>query len=516
MFLKQTRLKNGRTHLAIVASYKDGGRTRQRTVESLGYLDELEEHIEDPVAHFRGVCEEMNEAARRASEPVTIEIHPLERVRVSESPGSRRNVGCAVPLAHYGSLGIEGVLRNHARGRRFSYDPNAVARLLVCERILSPDSKLAAWNSRDRYFFRTDFSDDDVYRCLDFLSECRDPVVSAMNRSIAARGVRDTSNFFYDVTNYYFEVDGEDELRRRGVSKEHRPDPIVQMGLLQDADGIPISYRLFPGNTVDCLTMIPVLSDMKRDLGLGRVVAVADKGLNCSDNIAALVARGDGFVFSQSIRGTKSRRALRDWVISDEGYAASGDGFRIKSRQDIKTVHVTSPEADRETKVDVDVDVKVVAFWSRKHRLAGASRPRDGARQGPRDSAQPLLLRRRDVLRSDEVPEERHLRPRDRGGRRGTGTRDRARRGAHRRGGGLRWVLLHRHERDRDVRRRDRRHLPGAVAHRGVLQDHQVRARGQARLRLDARPHRGPLPHMLRRAHDHAPDAEGPGARGER
>ena len=170
-------------------------------------------------------------------------------------------------------------------------------------------SKRAAWPDRGRHFFRAEFTDDDAYRALDELAASRDAVVSAMNRSIAASGARDLSAVYYDVTNYYFEVDGEDGLRRKGVSKERRPNPIVQMGLLQDANGIPMAYRKFPGNTADCRTMIPVPSDMKRDCGVDRVVTVADKGLNCSENIAAATASGDGCARSEERRVGKECRS---------------------------------------------------------------------------------------------------------------------------------------------------------------------------------------------------------------
>ena len=138
-------------------------------------------------------------------------------------------------------------------------------------------------------------------------------------------GIRDTACVFYDVTNYYFEVDEPGGLRQKGVSKEHRKSPIVQMGLLQDSGGIPIGYRLFPGNTPDPCTMLPVLQGMRRDYGCQRVIAVGDKGNNCSTNIAALVAGGDGFVYSQSIRGAKSDAELKAWVLSEAGYARTCD-----------------------------------------------------------------------------------------------------------------------------------------------------------------------------------------------
>ena len=370
MHLKQTRQKSGKTSLSVVESWWDPQKkqSRQRTVENLGYLEELALEHGDPVAWGKARAAELTEAKRASEQSVAIEIHPAQKI--DKRAENRKNAGCAIALSQYAALGIERPLRNHMRGSGAEYDLNAVLRLLVCERIVEPGSKLAAWSNRGRYFFRTEFSDDDVYRALDELAAAKGAVVSAMNRSIAAAGIRDMSAVYYDVTNYYFEVDGEDELRRKGVSKEHRRSPIVQMGLLQDAGGVPIAYRKFPGNTADCLTMIPVLADMKRDHGLERVVAVADKGLNCSDNIAAAAASGDGFVFSQSVRGTKSDGELKAWVLDEAGYAAKtedGCRFKSKSRRGFKTVHLKAADTASGRPEDVEVEVKYVAFWSEKY-----------------------------------------------------------------------------------------------------------------------------------------------------
>lgn len=368
MFLKQTPQPNGRVRLAVYESYRDGRRTRQRTVRPLGFLDELEDEHEDPVAWGKAIAAEMTEAKRAAERAVTIEIHPAQKI--DKRSEHVKNVGCAVALSQYAALGVGNALRSASRTSKAEYSLDAVCRLLVCERIVEPGSKLSAWGNRGRYFFRTEFSDDDVYRALDGIAAAKSIVVSAMNRSIAAAGIRDLSAVYYDVTNYYFEVDGEDGLRMRGVSKEHRPDPIVQMGLLQDANGIPIAYRTFPGNTADCQTMIPVLADLKRDHGLARVVAVADKGLNCSDNIAAAAASGDGFVFSQSVRGTKSDKALKAWALDEAGYAHGTEGgarFKSKSRQGHKTVHLKAADTASGKAKDVRVEVKYVAFWSERY-----------------------------------------------------------------------------------------------------------------------------------------------------
>ena len=377
MFLKKITQKSGRTKLCVYESYREGARTRQRTVRALGYADELAAEHDDPVAWAESVVEEMNAEREAERQSAQVEIHPMQLV--DKRAANRRNAGCAAALAVYSGLGIEAVLRNRSRGRAFSFDLSAVMRLLVVERILEPGSKRAAWERRGRHFFRCDLSLDDVYRGMDELAAARDSVVAAMNRAIASSGGRDASSVYYDVTNYYFECDpdGPDGLRERGVSKERRPLPIVQMGMLQDADGVPISYRLFRGNTTDGQTMIPVLADMKAEQRIGRVVAVADKGLNNSDNIAALVGRGDGFVLSQSLRGTRSDAGMKAWATSGDGWTTAGEDFRMKSMQGWKTLHLRAEDTADGRAHDERVPVKWIALWSGKYdRRAKAERAR--------------------------------------------------------------------------------------------------------------------------------------------
>jgi hypothetical protein len=365
--VKRTPQKNGRTNIAIVEKYWKDGASRQRTVLGLGYLDLLNGEHGDGMAYAEALAKELTEAAAAEAAAVPLEIYPKERI--DKRSQAQKNIGCALPLSYYNSLGIELTLRNHVRNRRFHFDTNAVMRLLVADRIVSPHSKLGAHVRRDSWFFRTDFTLDDIYGALDFFAGCKGAVVSAMNRAIAARQKRDLKDAYYDVTNYYFEIDDEDDLRKDGVSKEKRKKPIVQLGLLQDKDGIPLNFDLFAGNTQDCETLLPVLEKSKDELGLGHVVIVADKGLNTHTNIAACVAQGDGFVFSQSIRGSKSTDELRRWVLAESGWRGKDDeddgkGFKIKSRQDTKTVHIEGPDSKKK---DISIEVKIVAFWSPKY-----------------------------------------------------------------------------------------------------------------------------------------------------
>ena len=373
MYVKETKQKNGRVNIAIVEGRWENGTCRQRTVKGFGYVDVLAKSHDDPRAYVQSLCKKMNAEKEKAAEAVNVKIHPLEKI--DKATVGRKNIGSAVALSHYNTLGIEKVLRNNTRKSKVHFDINAIMRLLTIERILNPGSKFSAWEKRSGYFFRSEFSDDDVYRSLDTFADAKDSVIAAMNKHIAAEHGRDLTNIFYDVTNYYFEIDKSDDFRKKGVSKEKRPKPIVALGLLQDARGIPLNFETFAGNTHDAETMIPVMARIKEQMGISRVIVVADKGLNCSDNIAAMVGTGNGFIFSQSIRGTKSPEELRAWVTSEAGYKKTSESngtttFKIKSRQDFKEITLEgkiNKKTGRAKKVKVKVDVLVVAFWSAKY-----------------------------------------------------------------------------------------------------------------------------------------------------
>ena len=218
--------------------------------------------------------------------------------------GNRKNLGYAALSAIYHELGLDVFFTNSARVlKKAGYSVNAIMKLLIYSRILEPASKKRTYDRRGDYFENFDFSLEDVYRCLTFANTLGRDLQRHIHNAITKRYGRRRDTVYYDVTNYYFEIDEQDSLRKKGVSKEHRRDPIVQMGLFIDADGIPISYGLFPGNTNDCETLLPILAETKEAYGIGRAIIVADKGLNTSGNIAGCIIGGYGYVFSQTVRG---------------------------------------------------------------------------------------------------------------------------------------------------------------------------------------------------------------------
>ena len=168
-----------------------------------------------------------------------------------------------------------------------------------------------------------DFSLDDVYRCLALAITFKDRLQFHLHRQMKKKFGRNTELVYYDVTNYYFEIDEQDEMRKKGVPKEYRPDPIVQMGLLMDTKGIPIMYDLIPGNTNACETLIPFLDKVKKDYDIGRTIIVAD-------NIAFSLCRDDGYVYAQTVHG--GNKELKNYVLDSSGYRQISDGYKIKSR----------------------------------------------------------------------------------------------------------------------------------------------------------------------------------------
>lgn len=366
MHLKKTPNRNGRIRLSIVDTYYDKQRksTRQKTIESLGYLDDLEKIYENPIAHFQKRVDELREDKKARRAPINFTFYNSDKLCVGDN--LRKNFGYSVFSKIYHELEIDKFLKSKQRTSKASYDANTIMKMLVYSRLLFPASKKASYDSRDQFFEKTDYCLDDVYRCLTFLNKHKENLQVWMNDKIKEQYGRDTSLIYYDVTNYYFETDKQTDLLRKGVSKEHRPNPIVQMGLFMDNNAIPITYELFAGNTNDCLTYRPNFGRIKKQFDLGRVISVADKGMTTGDNIWYTIntPAKDGYVFSMSIRGAD--KSIKEYVLDEKGYEWLGEEYKRKSRLYPRTILVTSNNGK---KIKKQVDEKQVVFWSKKYAI---------------------------------------------------------------------------------------------------------------------------------------------------
>jgi transposase len=360
VYLKKAKMKSGRIYLSRVEGHYDPVKKQSKTVniQSLGYLDILMREYPNPIEHFTAVIEEMNKRRVEEKAPITLTLDPAQRVQGNE----RKNFGYVALSAIYHELEIDKFFTNRKQSLNVKYNMNQIMRLLVFARLLAPGSKKKAFEERDWFFERCDFRISDMYRSLTRFNDFREALQLWIHERVVSNYGRDTTITYYDVTNYYFEIDKQDDLRKKGVSKEHRPDPIVQMGLLMDNSGIPIAYQLFPGNSNDCTTLLPVIKRIRREYGTGKAVIVSDKGLNTQKNAYYLANKRGGYVFSQTVRGGSV--ALKKYVLDEKDYVWTSKDFKKKSRQFTREVDFIDESGNR---ICAKIAEKQVAFYSRDY-----------------------------------------------------------------------------------------------------------------------------------------------------
>ena len=360
--IKKDRIKRRgtvKTWVSVVEGYRPapGAPPKQRTIKSFGYLEDQE----DPEA-FLATVEEFNANYRAENLPLRIEAAGTVKMYCEEN--RKQNYGYKFLEAVYDLLEINSFIKGYERVHKFrgEYPLGDIFKFLVLVRILRPDSKRASFQLKNGFYgMQTDFTLPDVYRSLDHFAGFEVELQRHLNECVKKTIGRDLSHAFYDVTNYFFEIDfpdGEEDLRQKGVSKEHRTDPITAMGLFMDSNGLPVSMSIFPGNTSESLTLQPTMKDVKQSYGLGRLVVVADKALNTSKNIDMVVNNGDGFVFSQILKGKKGQR-YNEKMFDQSGWTWNKDDtYRYK----LFTEEYEGKDKDGEKEIRTR---KVLLYWSK-------------------------------------------------------------------------------------------------------------------------------------------------------
>ena len=387
MYLKQSfNKKTGRTHLSFVQGYRKDGKVKHNTVENLGYLDDWINLYDDPIAHFKAIAKERTESGEIQKK---IEIDLTQKL--PDNCNMRKNLGYAIPKAVYSMLHLREFFQKKQRNLNIEYNLNSVFSLLLFNRFLFPSSKRHAYETRDIFFDKFDFSLDDTYAALDYFNKYSQEIQQHLYDKVNTLIERDNHYGYYDVTNYYFEIPYEDDdiyddngnlkkkgSRKRGPSKEHRKDPIVQMGLLMDSNGIPMAFHTFPGNESEKQSLLPTVKRAKRDYDLERIIVVADRGLNTSDNIAFLAGENneasknnDGYVYGQSVLGGSAE--FKAWVLDQNGYVTSKEkdkdgmdiNFTHKSRLTAKTITLKNSKGNRS--LTMNTYQKQMVYYSEKY-----------------------------------------------------------------------------------------------------------------------------------------------------
>lgn len=375
---------SGKPYLRVAESYsinENGVRkSRKRTIRNIGPLSRFDDGKPDFLKRLKRsfidghpIIDGLSDLIENkpACKRIVIEF---DRDTADDCVAMPKNIGYFLLDGLYDSLGIYDVLNLHKSRSKIEYDLNGLAKLLVFGRMLAPASKHETWNCRNNYAFDIVNSDQliEVYRALDVLDDKSEAIQKRMNLKIGKTIGRNTEVCFYDVTNYWFEIDENDEdvtdeagniiqkgLRKKGVSKEKRGEPIVQMGLFIDDNGIPIAYRLFPGNSTDQTTLIPALEKSIDSMDFQKVIVVADGGLNSGPNIAHILSRGNGYILSKSTK--KSDKTVKEWILDQDGYEWNDTRtFKVKSM-------IRSRKIKNEAGQTFEIKEKLVCYWSKKH-----------------------------------------------------------------------------------------------------------------------------------------------------
>ena len=316
--------------LYYAVSIRKGKKTTSKNVRRIGRLSELKKEYTDPIAHFRAEAKRLTDEGRSESSfeiPANLMLDPMKKRRVM--------LGYIFPQSVYYSLGLDMVMRGIRNESKATYDFNRIMRDLIIGRVLSPLSKSSTYEKAFSFPEPPDYDLQHVYRSLSLMAKSFDLIEEKAFKGMKKYADVDTSVTYYDCTNFYFEIEEEDGFRTYGKSKENRSNPIVQMGLFLDRNGLPISMCINPGRTNEQKTMIPLEKLMTERFGIEKFVVCADCGLSGKRNLRFNSTENHGFVVTKSLK--KVSEDVRARLMGDGGWKRFGDASgRLYSLKEIR------------------------------------------------------------------------------------------------------------------------------------------------------------------------------------
>ena len=359
-FLKKTNNKKG-TYLQIYESYYDPERKggAHRSYKPIGYVHELvDSGIDDPISHFQVEVDELNR--------IHNEKKKEEKTKTISDESPEKFLGY-FPLKNINdSLRTKQYIDIMQTATDYRFNVYDMMSSLIYSRAVQPCSKSKTYDEvLPKLFESTDFSLDQIYTGLEYLGMEYEKVIEIYNHQINLKYKFDTTHTYFDCTNFYFEIDREDDFRRKGPSKENRHEPLVGLGLLLDANQIPIGMKLYPGNESEKPIMRDVIDGLKsRNNITGRTIQVADKGLNCGNNIMHALKEKDGYIFSKSVKTLSEKEKV--WVLLPNDYreikGSAGDVlYKIKECIDDFEYEIDDEKTGKKRKVTF-TEKRVVTF----------------------------------------------------------------------------------------------------------------------------------------------------------
>lgn len=345
--------------------------TRKKIIKNIGpvsrYDDGKPDFIERLKASYAAGTPIIDELVPYVSKNIKKEVYNIQlHEGTDECVSHPKLMASSVFEKLFEELDLSQLIRTYKNKYNCDFDVYGFFKTLVFGRILNPASKISTVSQVNDYFvptIRGNYNQFDVYDALDFIYEHKSAIFNRINTNMVKKFGRTTNYVYYDVTNFFFEIDeaddGDSGFRRNGVSKEERSLPIVQMGLLMDEQGCPISIEVFPGNTLDHQTLRKSFENSVNGLGnsQNRYIYVCDKGIGKGDSLRYAIENGNGYITSKTVRG--STKEDIKWILDNEGYVSEGNDFKYKSRIIKKKIQTSDGVA-------LDTTEKQVTYWSRK------------------------------------------------------------------------------------------------------------------------------------------------------
>lgn len=381
MFIEKIK-NNGKDYLRLVHAVRKPNKkgvmvSTKKVLLNIGPLDRFDDGQPDYMKRLKNSFKAGNPLIPSLL-PFCSDNRPAETYRFSISEGSADCFGHPRLFSHMllerilEELGLHFFFSTYKGFTKLKFDVYGFFKLLVFGRLLNPASKCATVRQNENYYepILSDFNPDNVYDTLDFIDANKDKIIRRMNTNLVKKAGRSPEIIYYDVSNFYFEIEQPDEdipdedgnipeqgLRKFGVCKEERHLPIVQMGLFMDNDGIPIAIESFPGNTLDHLTLRPALKKSIDNLDFSRFILIADRGVCNYMNLLHVTDAGNGYIVSKSL--LKSSKKEQAWAYDDHDYTVVSSDFKYKSRIAKRTVKDENGNPRK-------LEEKVVVYWSRK------------------------------------------------------------------------------------------------------------------------------------------------------
>ena len=359
-FLKKSNYKKG-TYLQIYESFYDPERKggAHRSFKALGYVHELQaKGIDDPISFYKEEVIRLNQEANAAK--------AAKKAKQISDDSPEKLIGYFPMKNINDKLSVKKYIDLMQTATDFRFNVYDLISALIYARLVQPCSKSKTFDEVIPKLFESyDFSLNQLYDGLEYIGCEYEKIIEIYNHQIQQMYQFDTSHTYFDCTNFYFEIDKEDDFRKKGPSKENRKEPIVGLGLLLDVNQIPIGMKLFPGNQSEKPVLRKVIDDLKkRNAVSGRTIQIADKGLNCAENIFHALKNGDGYIFSKSVKQLPGTEKV--WVLLPNDYKDVKDAegntlYRIKECVDEFEYKFTDSETGSLKKYKI-TEKRIVTF----------------------------------------------------------------------------------------------------------------------------------------------------------